>query len=190
MSFYNKNGIILCILSLLCEFIPCRLKSSAYDPLHKFLPVVFMSNTLENNLLDPGTVVPWTSSTCSSCMKHYTRGGSSLVVWWVEFSAFTAMAEVQSLVGQLRSHKPNGMANFFFFFLIIEKLNQCYKSNLRFLFRTANYPQVVILHYPLFKLHNQWLPVFLIWGRREGSRSICVLWEILLPPRRHFNIVS
>ena len=79
MSLYNKNGIILCILSLLCEFIPCCLKSSAYDPLHKFLPIVFMSNTLENNLLDPWTVVPWTSFTCSSCMKNYTSGGSS---WW------------------------------------------------------------------------------------------------------------
>lgn len=70
-----------------------------------------------------------------------------------------------------------------FFFLIIEKLNQCYKSNLRFLFRTADYPQVIILYYPLLKSHNQWLRVFLIWGRRAGSRSICVLWEILLPPR-------
>ena len=58
VSLYNKNGIILCILSLLCEFIPCHLKSSAYDPLHKFLPIVLMSSTLENNLLDPWTVVP------------------------------------------------------------------------------------------------------------------------------------
>lgn len=98
----------------------------------------------------------------------------------MEFSALTAMAEVQSIVGQLGSHKPKGVANFF---LIIEKLNQCYKSNLRSLFRTADYPQVIILYYPLLKSHNQWLRVFLIWGRRAGSRSICVLWEILLPPR-------
>ena len=32
--------------------------------------------------------------------------GSSLVVYWLGFSAFTAMAWVQSLVGDLRSCKP------------------------------------------------------------------------------------
>ena len=36
--------------------------------------------------------------------------GSSLVVQWLGLSAFTAVARVQSLVGQLRSHKPSGEA--------------------------------------------------------------------------------
>ena len=36
--------------------------------------------------------------------------GSSLVVWWLGFSAFTAMVQIQSLVGKLRSQKLRGMA--------------------------------------------------------------------------------
>ena len=36
--------------------------------------------------------------------------GSSLVVQWLEFDAFTALAYVQSLVRVLRSHKPGGVA--------------------------------------------------------------------------------
>ena len=36
--------------------------------------------------------------------------GSSLVVYWLGFSTFTAMVQVQSLVGELRSYKPHGAA--------------------------------------------------------------------------------
>ena len=40
---------------------------------------------------------------CSSWLKK--RGyGSSLVVWWLGFSTFTAAAQVKSLVWELRSH--------------------------------------------------------------------------------------
>ena len=38
------------------------------------------------------------------------RQGSSLVAWWLGFQAFTAVARVQSLVGELRSCKPHGAA--------------------------------------------------------------------------------
>ena len=38
------------------------------------------------------------------------ESGNSLVVQWSELSAFTARAWVQSLVGELRSHKLHGMA--------------------------------------------------------------------------------
>ena len=34
----------------------------------------------------------------------------SLAVQWLGLQAFTAGAQVQSLVGELRSHKPQGMA--------------------------------------------------------------------------------
>ena len=37
------------------------------------------------------------------------ESGNSLVVQWSELSAFTARAWVQSLVGELRSHKLHGM---------------------------------------------------------------------------------
>ena len=37
------------------------------------------------------------------------KSGNFLVVHWLGFSAFTAMAWVQSLVGKLISHKPLGM---------------------------------------------------------------------------------
>jgi len=36
--------------------------------------------------------------------------GSSLVAWWLGFQAVTAMAQVQSLAGELRSHKLSIMA--------------------------------------------------------------------------------
>ena len=36
--------------------------------------------------------------------------GNSLVVWWLGLGVFTAEAWVQSLVGELRSHKPCGVA--------------------------------------------------------------------------------
>ena len=36
--------------------------------------------------------------------------GNSLAVQWLGLSAFTAVAQVQSLAGELRSHKPCGMA--------------------------------------------------------------------------------
>ena len=42
------------------------------------------------------------------CFKIQTPG-SSLVVQWLGFSAFTAVAQVQSLVGELRSHKLCGV---------------------------------------------------------------------------------
>ena len=35
--------------------------------------------------------------------------GNSLVVWWLGFSAFTARAWVQSLVGELRSRESHSM---------------------------------------------------------------------------------
>ena len=41
-------------------------------------------------------------------IKNYFKGqctGNSLVVQWLELSALTATAQVQSLVGELRSHK-------------------------------------------------------------------------------------
>ena len=34
---------------------------------------------------------------------------SSLVAWWLGFWAFTAVARVQSLVRELRSHEPRGI---------------------------------------------------------------------------------
>ena len=37
---------------------------------------------------------------------------NSLVVQWVEFCTFTAGAQVQSLVGELRSHKLHNKAKF------------------------------------------------------------------------------
>ena len=37
--------------------------------------------------------------------------GNFLVVLWLGLSAFTARAWVQSLVGELRTHKPDGMAS-------------------------------------------------------------------------------
>ena len=42
--------------------------------------------------------------------SKFESWGSSLVAWWLGFWAFTAMARVQSLVGELRSHKPCGAA--------------------------------------------------------------------------------
>ena len=44
--------------------------------------------------------------------KNYEKyiWGNSLVVQWLGLGAFTAVAQVQSLVGELRSPKPRGMA--------------------------------------------------------------------------------
>ena len=36
--------------------------------------------------------------------------GNSLVVQWLGLSAFPVVAQVQYLVGELRSHKPPGVA--------------------------------------------------------------------------------
>ena len=36
-----------------------------------------------------------------------TERGRSLVVYWLGFGAFTAGAQVQSLVRELRSHRPH-----------------------------------------------------------------------------------
>ena len=38
------------------------------------------------------------------CQAPGKDGYSSLVVWWLGFSAFTAVAWVQSLIWELRSH--------------------------------------------------------------------------------------
>ena len=38
------------------------------------------------------------------------RMGNSLAVQWLGLGAFTARAQVQSLVGELRSRKPRGVA--------------------------------------------------------------------------------
>ena len=42
-------------------------------------------------------------------VKDY-KLGNPLVVQWLGLSAFTAEGAVQSLVGELRSHKPGGVA--------------------------------------------------------------------------------
>ena len=42
--------------------------------------------------------------------KMLTLLGTSLVVQWLGLPVFTAVAWVQSLVGELRSHKPRHMA--------------------------------------------------------------------------------
>ena len=47
------------------------------------------------------------------------RIGNSLVVQGLELSAFTAEGQVQSLVRELRSHKPQGKAKNKIFFLIL-----------------------------------------------------------------------
>ena len=36
--------------------------------------------------------------------------GNSLMAQWLGLGAFTALAQVQSLLGELRSHKPHGGA--------------------------------------------------------------------------------
>ena len=53
----------------------------------------------------------------SSCMSKSTEEllknsplGNSLEVQWLGLGAFTAVAQVQSLVGELRSCKPHGVA--------------------------------------------------------------------------------
>ena len=40
--------------------------------------------------------------------KNWLQIGSSLAVQWLGLGAFTAVAQVQSLVEELRSHKPLG----------------------------------------------------------------------------------
>ena len=42
--------------------------------------------------------------------KKDKESGNSLVAQWSGFSAFTARDWVQSLVGELKSHKPHGLA--------------------------------------------------------------------------------
>ena len=39
-------------------------------------------------------------------LRKMYKQGNSLVVQWLGLRAFTAVAQVQSLVGELRSHKP------------------------------------------------------------------------------------
>ena len=45
---------------------------------------------------------------------------NSLVVQWLGLSAFTAMAWVQSLVGELRSCKPHRVAKIYIYIYILE----------------------------------------------------------------------
>ena len=47
---------------------------------------------------------------CLFVFKHAVFEGSSLVAKWLGFQAFTAVAQVQFLVGELRSCKPCGVA--------------------------------------------------------------------------------
>ena len=47
---------------------------------------------------------PQTSKIESSTKKR--KLGNSLVVQWLGYGTFTVVAQVQSLVGELRSHKP------------------------------------------------------------------------------------
>ena len=46
----------------------------------------------------------------ASCYKKLLKQGNSLAVQWLGLGAFTATVGVQSLVGELRSHKPPGVA--------------------------------------------------------------------------------
>ena len=48
-------------------------------------------------------------------------GGNPLVVQWLRFSAFTARAQIQSLVKELRSHKPRCMVKIIMMIIIIIK---------------------------------------------------------------------
>ena len=48
-------------------------------------------------------------------------GGNSLVVKWLRFSAFTARAQILSLVKELRSHKPHCMVEIIMIIKIIIK---------------------------------------------------------------------
>ena len=43
-------------------------------------------------------------------MPNLKTWGNSLVVQWLGLGTFTAVARAQSLVGELRSHKPCDMA--------------------------------------------------------------------------------
>lgn len=47
-------------------------------------------------------------------------GGNSLVVKWLRFSAFTARAQIRSVVKELRSHKPHCMVEII---IIIKAIN-------------------------------------------------------------------
>ena len=51
---------------------------------------------------------PQTSKIESSTKKH--KLGNSLVVQWLGYGTFTVVAQVQSLVEELRSHKPHTAA--------------------------------------------------------------------------------
>ena len=46
---------------------------------------------------------------CCSMYQNFIPG-NSLAVQWLGLSAFTAGAQVQSLMGELRSRKPHGVA--------------------------------------------------------------------------------
>ena len=60
-------------------------------------------------------ITNWNSKWYSHYEKHVVpqklkHKGNSLAVQWLGLGAFTAVAQVQSLVGELRSCKPHGVA--------------------------------------------------------------------------------
>ena len=60
----------------------------------------------------------------SDLNPNYSFYGNSLVVQWLELGAFTARAWDQSLVGELRSRKPRGVACINKFKNIIKQTNK------------------------------------------------------------------
>ena len=67
--------------------------------------------------------------TLATIKSKHLQTGNSLVVQWLGLCAFTARAQVQSLVRELRSHKPLGAA---------KKKEKIYKLNMKC--KTHNIP--------------------------------------------------
>ena len=61
---------------------------------------------LDENFFGESCVMSSTPPPISE-VSRLRNQGSSLVVWWLGFGAFTDVVWVQSLVGELRSRKPS-----------------------------------------------------------------------------------
>ena len=76
--------------------------------LHRFLEIVhghFYGRDQGNSI-----ILPTIPAFFTEWLLNWDELGNSLVVWWLGLGVFTAKAWVQSLVGELRSHKPCGVA--------------------------------------------------------------------------------
>ena len=106
---WNKHEMVT-ILEVLVRQIPFRGWEIKLMKFH--WPIMSVTFLRTNGYEHPGIAYPkWRMNYCIVYIPPQRRTcWNSLEVQWLGLRAFTAGAQVQSLDGELKSHKPRGMA--------------------------------------------------------------------------------